>query len=74
MLDAVFVMSEECNQNETDPSKYLRENLKDLQEYAKKRLQNKGKKPQGEADTDSALWNIRNWGNFWDSNPSFYNH
>lgn len=64
-------------ENKDNPEKYLRENLKDLQEYSKKLLSQKGKPtPNKEAllNRDASDWNIRNWGNFWDDNPSFDNH
>lgn len=56
---------------ESNPDKFVRENLKDLQEVARRRLA-AGRKPEHSEKADIEDWNINNWGNFYDAD--FYNH
>lgn len=60
--------------DKVDPTKYLRENLTDLEEYAKRKLAQTDKKKKDDPNVDASDWNIRNWGNFWDHEPAFDNH
>ena len=63
--------SEDKNEEIT---KYLRENITDIQAFAKKKLAKKGMDLESEPTDDPEAWNIRNWGNFYDASPYFSNH